>query len=106
MLHFGTPAHAEWAGISMSIGETESSWTFSDFDADVRLTDIFLRVETRASPTLRSGFSFGQSSLRMDPPGAEEVLRYETTFLGIDLRWPHQFSANASQIMPPAKCCH
>ena len=89
-------ARADWAGISMSIGETESNWEFSDFDADVRLTDIFLRAETRASLSLRSGFTFGQSSLRMDPPGADEVLRYETNFIGIDLRWPLEFGDNLS----------
>ncbi len=80
----------------MSLGETKSSWSFSDFDTDVRQTDIFFRVETAASPELRAGFTLGQSSQRLDPPGVEEVLRYETNFVGVDLRLPYQLSDSLS----------
>ena len=93
---FAGATRAEWSGVSLSLGETESLWEFSNFETDVELTEIFFRVENKTSTGLRAGFAFGQTDLSLDPPGPTEVLNYGANFLNFDLGWLYEFDYGLS----------
>ena len=93
---FPHQSEAEWSGVSLSLGETESVWEFSNFETDVELTEIFFRVENKTASGLRAGFAFGQSDLSLDPPGPTEVLTYGANFLHFDLSWLYEFEYGLS----------
>lgn len=98
LLLFSSLASAEWTGVSLEIGETDSDWKFEDDVREAQISEINFQVEEKIDTGLTFGASIGYFDTRVvaDSDSAAETMKFDGQYLGLYIRQPLPISKRLS----------
>ena len=98
LLFFSSLASAEWSGVSLEIGETDSDWKFDDDVREAQISEINFQVEEQIDTGLTFGASIGYFDMRVvpDSDSAAQTMKFDGQYLGMSIRQPFEISEHIS----------
>ena len=90
LLLFSSLASAEWTGVSLEIGETDSDWKFEDDVREAQISEINFQVEEKIETGLTFGAGIGYFDMRVvaDSDSAAETMKFDGQYIGLYIRQP------------------
>ncbi len=98
LLFFSSLVSAEWTGVSLEIGETDSDWKFDDDVREAQVSEINFQIEEKIDSGLTFGASIGYFDMRVvpDSDSAAETMKFDGQYLGLYIRQPLPISKHIS----------
>ena len=98
LLLFSSLVSAEWTGVALEIGETDSDWKFEDDIREAQVSEINFQIEEKIETGLTFGVSIGYFDMRVIPDrdSAAETLKFDGQYLGLYIRQPLPISKHVS----------
>lgn len=98
LLLFSSLVSAEWTGVALEIGETDSDWKFEDDIREAQISEINFQIEEKIETGLTFGASIGYFDMRViaDSDSAAETLKFDGQYLGLYIRQPLPISKHVS----------
>lgn len=98
LLFFSSLASAEWTGVALEIGETDSDWKFEDDVREAQISELNFQIEEKIETGLTFGASIGYFDMRVvaDSNSLAETLKFDGQYLGLYIRQPFQISNHVS----------
>ena len=98
LLLFTSLASADWTGVSLEFGDTDSDWEFEDDTREARVSELSFSVEEKIDTGLAFGASLGYFDMRVvaDSNSAAETRKFDGQYLGIYIRQPFELSQHVA----------
>ena len=98
LLLFSSLVSAEWTGVALEIGETDSDWKFEDDIREAQVSEINFQIEEKIETGLTFGAISGYFDMRViaDSDSAAETLKFDGQYLGLYIRQPLPISKHVS----------